>query len=82
MLEPALQSLMWPQQVAYMTAHRQADKQRREVEKLVPQQFDLEKIEDFLKSFMEWDAENSLTPVHIDVFAHREKNPVKVRTAR
>jgi hypothetical protein len=64
-----------------MDAHRAADKRRAEVEKLLPKP-DLEEIERFLKEFMEWDAENSLTPVHIDVFAHRDKDPVKVRTAR
>lgn len=81
MLESTLQSLLWPQQLAYMDAHRAADKRRAEVEKLLPKP-DLEEIERFLKEFMEWDAENSLTPVHIDVFAHRDKDPVKVRTAR
>lgn len=73
---------MWPQQLAYMDAHRAADKYRAEIETLTTSLQTTEELENFFSKFMDWDSENSLTPVHINIFAHRDVDAVKPRISR
>lgn len=81
-LESTLQTLMWPQQLAYMEAHRAADKYRAEIENLSSSLQTKDELENFVSKFLDWDSENSLTPVHIDIFAHRDRDVVKPRISR
>lgn len=73
---------MWPQQLAYMEAHRAADKYRAEIEALTSSLQTKDELENFVSKFLDWDSENSLTPVHIDIFAHRDRDVVKPRISR
>jgi len=63
---------MWPQQVAYMEDHRSADKQLRALQGMIPVVGDEDGLEKFILHFFEWDAQNSLTPAHIEVHEHRD----------
>jgi hypothetical protein len=58
---------MWPQQLAYLASHEEADAERLLVHNLVPSVGDLEGLESFIKAFLEWDAKNSLTPTQISI---------------
>jgi hypothetical protein len=58
---------MWPQQLAYLASHTEADRERLRVHNLVPSVGDLEGLELFIQAFLEWDAKNSLTPTQISI---------------
>lgn len=81
-LESALQSLMWPAQLKYLASHEEADVQRRAVYDIVPENGDLEGLEEFLKKYVEWDAQNSLTPVHVSLRDYRNRDVIRQRVGR
>jgi len=66
-LESTLQGLMWPQQLAYLASHEEADGERLKVHNLVPSVGDLDGLESFIQAFLEWDVKNSLTPTQISI---------------
>lgn len=81
-LEPTLQSLMWPAQLKYLASHEKADAQRRVVYDTVPENGDLQGLEEFLQKFVEWDAQNSLTPIHVSLRDYRSCDVIRQRVGR
>lgn len=81
-LETTLDALLWPQQVAYVESHRESDKLMHELDKGLPVVGDRDQLEDWLTRFMEWDVQNSLTPVHINVHEYRNLDPHRKRVGK
>lgn len=81
MLESSLQSIMWPQQLEYMEAHKLSDSIARRIDACRPG-VEREELEKFFNAFMDWDAENSLTPIHVEVFEHKDPNTIRKRVGR
>jgi len=81
-LESTLDSLFWPQQLAYVESHRESDALMHELDGLVPCVGDLEGLEQFLLKMFEWDAKNSLTPVHINIHEYRNIEPHRAKVGR
>lgn len=81
-LEETLQSLMWPAQLKYLASHEEADAQRRAVYEMVPENGDLQGLEEFLQKYVEWDAQNSLTPVHVSLRDYRNRDVIRQRVGR
>lgn len=81
-LESTLDSLFWPQQLAYVESHRDSDALMHKLDASVPDVGDLEGLETFLHDMFEWDAKNSLTPVHINIHEYRNIEPHRARVGR
>jgi hypothetical protein len=81
-LESVLDSLFWPQQVSYVESHRESDKLMHELDKGVPVVGDIDDLERFINDMFEWDAKNSLTPVHINIHEYRNTEPHRARVGR
>jgi len=81
-LESTLQGLMWPQQLAYLASHEDADRERLRVHDLVPNVGDIEAFDKWFEAFLEWDAVNSLTPTHVSLREYRNRDVVKQRVGR
>lgn len=81
-LESTLDSLFWPQQLAYVETHKDSDALMHKLDESVPAVGDLEGLETFLHDLFEWDAKNSLAPVHINIHEYRNIEPHRARVGR
>jgi len=68
---------MWPAQLSYLAAHEKADQRRLEVHNTIPAVGDADGLEAFFNGFIDWDAENSLTPTHVSIAEHKSDKPAR-----
>jgi hypothetical protein len=52
------------------------------LDKSVPAVDDIDGLEQFINDMFEWDAKNSLTPVHINIHEYRNIEPHRARVGR
>lgn len=71
-LEHTVQAVLWPLQLGYMANHRLADAHRAEMIKL--QSWDtIDGAEGSLLAYLDWLAENSLTPAKVNISDFKEE---------
>lgn len=65
-----------------MESHRESDALMHKLDKSVPAVDDIDGLEQFINDMFEWDAKNSLTPVHINIHEYRNIEPHRARVGR